>query len=79
MTEILIVLALSTDMSDTLQPLLTSADKTWLYFLLKYCYGVDQNVGTAMAYSKRSVCSVATSAAALAATTAATVAASATC
>ena len=79
MTEILIVLALSTELSDTLQPVLTSADKTWLYFLLKYCHDVTKIVATAMAYPIRSVFIVETSAAALAATTAATVAALATC
>ena len=55
MTEILIVLAWSTDMSDTLQPVLTSADKTWRYFLLKYCHDVTKIVATAMAYPIRSV------------------------
>ena len=69
MTEILIVLAWSTDMSDTLQPVLTSADKTWLYFRLKYCHDVTKIVATAMAYPIRSVFIVETSAAALAATT----------
>ena len=75
MTEIIIELAWSYDMSDTLQPVLTSANKTWRYFLLKYCYGVDKNVGTAMAYTKRSVFIVETPAAALAATTSASSAA----
>ena len=79
MTEIIIELAWSYYMSDTLQPVLTTANKSRRHSFIKYRHGVDKNGGTAMAYSKRSVCSVATSAAALAATTAATVAASATC
>ena len=79
MTEIIIELAWSYYMSDTLQPVLTTANKTRRHYFIKYRHGVGKNDGTANAYTIRSVFSVATSAAALAATTAATVAASATC
>ena len=78
MTEILIVLAWSSDMSDTLQPVLTSANKTWRHSLIKYRLDVHKNGATAVAYLKRNICVVATTAATIAAAIAATAAASAT-
>ena len=71
MTEIIIELAWSYYMSDTLQPVLTTANKSWRHSFIKYRHGVDKNDGTAKAYTKRSVFIVETPAAALAATTSA--------